>query len=94
MMVESEANELSEEIMLGAVLFAHDACREVVKAIIALAEKAKDRAHIVEGLIKAVDILDKSTDTQMQIIEAETTARSARAELWRYVAAAEFPHNN
>ena len=32
MMVESEAKELSEEIMLGAVMFAHDACREVVKA--------------------------------------------------------------
>jgi polyribonucleotide nucleotidyltransferase len=40
MMVESEANELSEEVMLGAVLFAHDACKEVVKAIIKLAEQA------------------------------------------------------
>jgi polyribonucleotide nucleotidyltransferase len=40
MMVESEANELSEEVMLGAVLFAHDACREVVKAIVKLAEQA------------------------------------------------------
>lgn len=40
MMVESEANELSEEIMLGAVLFAHDACKEIVKAIVALAEQA------------------------------------------------------
>ena len=40
MMVESEAKELSEEIMLGAVMFAHDACREVVKAIIKLAEQA------------------------------------------------------
>ncbi|KQN25013.1 polyribonucleotide nucleotidyltransferase [Sphingomonas sp. Leaf33] len=40
MMVESEANELSEEIMLGAVLFAHDACREIVKAIVKLAEQA------------------------------------------------------
>jgi polyribonucleotide nucleotidyltransferase len=40
MMVESEANELSEEIMLGAVMFAHDACREVVKAIVKLAEQA------------------------------------------------------
>ena len=38
MMVESEANELSEEIMLGAVLFAHDACKDVVKAIVKLAE--------------------------------------------------------
>jgi len=40
MMVESEANELPEDIMLGAVMFAHDACREVVKAIIKLAEQA------------------------------------------------------
>ncbi|MGK6353757.1 polyribonucleotide nucleotidyltransferase [Sphingomonas sp. DT-207] len=40
MMVESEAKELSEEIMLGAVLFAHKACQQVVKAIISLAEKA------------------------------------------------------
>jgi polyribonucleotide nucleotidyltransferase len=40
MMVESEANELSEEVMLGAVLFAHDACREVIDAIIKLAEQA------------------------------------------------------
>jgi len=40
MMVESEANELSEEIMLGAVLFAHDACKEIVKAIVKLAEQA------------------------------------------------------
>ncbi|WP_066590614.1 polyribonucleotide nucleotidyltransferase [Sphingomonas pruni] len=40
MMVESEAKELSEEVMLGAVMFAHDACREVVKAIVKLAEQA------------------------------------------------------
>jgi polyribonucleotide nucleotidyltransferase len=40
MMVESEAKELSEEVMLGAVLFAHDACKEVIKAIIKLAEQA------------------------------------------------------
>ncbi len=40
MMVESEAKELSEEIMLGAVLFAHDECKKVVNALIDLAEKA------------------------------------------------------
>jgi len=40
MMVESEAKELSEEIMLGAVEFAHHACRDVVGAIIKLAEQA------------------------------------------------------
>jgi len=40
MMVESEAKELSEEVMLGAVMFAHEAGQKVCKAIISLAEKA------------------------------------------------------
>ncbi|MFZ2998404.1 polyribonucleotide nucleotidyltransferase [Sphingobium sp.] len=40
MMVESEAKELSEEVMLGAVLFAHDASKKIIGAIIQLAEKA------------------------------------------------------
>jgi len=38
MMVESEAQELSEEIMLGAVNFGHDACQAVIDAIVDLAE--------------------------------------------------------
>jgi len=40
MMVESEAKELSEEQMLGAVMFAHKASQQVCNAIISLAEKA------------------------------------------------------
>ncbi len=40
LMVESEAQELSEEVMLGAVNFGHKACRIVIDAIIALAEHA------------------------------------------------------
>ena len=40
MMVESEAKELSEDEMLGAVMFAHRSIQPVIKAIIALAEKA------------------------------------------------------
>ncbi|MBN8818469.1 MAG: polyribonucleotide nucleotidyltransferase [Sphingomonas sp.] len=40
MMVESEAKELSEEVMLGAVMFAHAESRKVIDAIIKLAEKA------------------------------------------------------
>ncbi|MCW6534623.1 polyribonucleotide nucleotidyltransferase, partial [Sphingomonas lycopersici] len=50
MMVESEAKELSEEVMLGAVLFAHKACQQVVDAIIDLAEKAaKDPWELPAG---------------------------------------------
>ena len=40
MMVESEAKELSEEVMLGAVMFAQAASKKVCEGIIQLAEKA------------------------------------------------------
>src|SRR6204780_1405759 len=40
LMVESEAKELSEEIMLGAVMFGHRHFQPVIQAIIRLAEKA------------------------------------------------------
>jgi polyribonucleotide nucleotidyltransferase len=40
MMVESEARELSEEEMLGAVMFAHKSMQPVIEAIIRLAEQA------------------------------------------------------
>ncbi|MCG7346707.1 polyribonucleotide nucleotidyltransferase [Sphingomonas sp. ACRSK] len=40
MMVESEAKELSEEVMLGAVVFAHQESKKIVEAIIDLAEQA------------------------------------------------------
>jgi polyribonucleotide nucleotidyltransferase len=40
LMVESEAKELSEEVMLGAVMFGHKASAQVIDAIIKLAELA------------------------------------------------------
>jgi polyribonucleotide nucleotidyltransferase len=40
LMVESEARELSEDIMLGAVMFGHRHFQPVIEAIIKLAEKA------------------------------------------------------
>ena len=40
MMVESEAKELSEDVMLGAVMFAHRGIQVVISAIIELAEQA------------------------------------------------------
>src|SRR2546429_4402638 len=40
LMVESEAKELNEEIMLGAVMFGHRHMQPVIDAIIQLAEKA------------------------------------------------------
>ncbi|HIJ37889.1 MAG TPA: polyribonucleotide nucleotidyltransferase [Rhodospirillaceae bacterium] len=48
LMVESEAKELSEEIMLGAVTFGHDAFQPVIRAIVELAEQcAKEPWDIV-----------------------------------------------
>ena len=50
MMVESEASELSEEIMLGAVMFAHKEMQVVIDAIIELAEvAAKDPWEIEDA---------------------------------------------
>jgi polyribonucleotide nucleotidyltransferase len=40
LMVESEAKELSEEVMLGAVTFGHQAMQPVIEAIVQLAEVA------------------------------------------------------
>jgi polyribonucleotide nucleotidyltransferase len=40
LMVESEAKELSEDVMLGAVMFGHQQFQPVLQAIIELAEKA------------------------------------------------------
>ncbi len=40
LMVESEAQELTEEVMLGAVTFGHEGMRPVIQAIIELAEHA------------------------------------------------------
>ena len=40
LMVESEADQLSEETMLGAVLFGHEAQQTVIREINALAEKS------------------------------------------------------
>ncbi|MEZ5841461.1 MAG: polyribonucleotide nucleotidyltransferase [Hyphomicrobiales bacterium] len=52
LMVESEAKELSEDVMLGAVMFGHAGFQPVIDAIIRLAEKAakEPREHSVKDL--------------------------------------------
>ncbi len=80
LMVESEAKELSEEIMLGAVVFGHESMRPVIAAIIELAEKcAKEPwdlpekpAILTETTAKMRDALagelrDAYTETQKQL---------------------------
>ncbi|KTR84412.1 polynucleotide phosphorylase/polyadenylase [Novosphingobium barchaimii] len=63
MMVESEAKELSEDEMLGAVMFAHDEIKKVVDLIIDLAEEAaKDPWD--------VDISDNTADIKKKLKSA------------------------
>src|SRR5437868_7447113 len=56
LMVESEAKELSEEIMLGAVMFGHRHMQPVIQSIIQLAEKAaKEPRDFAQPDTKAVE---------------------------------------
>ncbi len=56
LMVESEAKELNEDIMLGAVMFGHKHFQPVIKAIIELAEKAaKEPRDVVATVNEALE---------------------------------------
>ena len=64
LMVESEAQELSEDIMLGAVSFGHESIKLVIEMIIALAEEcAKDpwevQAEPAEYATVRAEIMEK-----------------------------------
>src|SRR5579859_240786 len=55
LMVESEAKELSEEIMLGAVTFGHDGFQPVINAIIDLAEQCAKEPFEVPAPSPAIE---------------------------------------
>ncbi|WP_026380572.1 polyribonucleotide nucleotidyltransferase [Afifella pfennigii] len=57
LMVESEAEELPEDVMLGAVMFGHKGFQPVIDAIVQLAERAAKapRAHEVEDRSALLD---------------------------------------
>ncbi|MCU6453594.1 polyribonucleotide nucleotidyltransferase [Sphingomonas sp. A2-49] len=90
MMVESEAKELSEDVMLGAVMFAHKASQQVIDAIIKLAEQAAkepwelkvqdDKAEVKAKLKKLIgkdlEAAYKLTDKQQR----QTAINEARAK--------------
>ena len=62
LMVESQANELTEEVMLGAVMFGHEAYQDVINAIIDLAERAAKEPRPVE-------------DTPQEVLDLEAKVR-------------------
>ncbi len=85
MMVESEAQQLSEEIMLGAVMFGHREMQHAIQAIIKLAEKAaKDPRAVPEDVhapmrakIKAAASADLTKAFQLPIKFERRDALSA-----------------
>ena len=82
MMVESQARELSEEVMLGAVMFAHDECKKVVNAIVELAEKAAKEPWDIDLTDNTADIKKKLKDLVGKDIAAayKLTNKSARSD--------------
>ncbi|MDD3181414.1 MAG: polyribonucleotide nucleotidyltransferase [Alphaproteobacteria bacterium] len=92
LMVESEAKELSEEVMLGAVVFGHDQMQAVIDLIISLAEvSAKDPRELapapydrpalmgkLEGIIGA-DLKDAYGETAKQIRYAKLDKMKEKA---------------
>jgi polyribonucleotide nucleotidyltransferase len=81
LMVESEAQPLSEEVMLGAVVFGHDAMKPVIDAIIDLAEAcAKDPWDLPEP--QDLSSLDKAVRDL-----AESDLRAAYGETQKQVRA-------
>ena len=83
LMVESEANELSEKIMLGAVDYGHKEIKKAIKAIINLAEQAaKDPWDFTPSTIGKEEInhVEKYTKTVLKKAYSET-AKQKRQEM-------------
>ena len=81
LMVESEAHELSEDVMLGAVMFGHRGFQPVIEAIISLAERAAKEPMPLTENKDYQTALDKMSANG---VEAELqTAFAERAKLLR-----------
>jgi len=77
LMVESEANELTEEVMLGAVMFGHEANQKVIDAIIALAQKCAKTPWDVPA---PPDYADAVATRVAEIADADLRAAYAETE--------------
>ena len=84
LMVESEANELSEEIMLGAVDYGHKEIKSVIKSIISLAEKAaKDPWDYTPKSIGKAEVkhVEKHTKTELKKAYSEIVKQKRQVML-------------
>jgi len=99
MMVESEAKELSEDEMLGAVMFAHRSMQPVIEAIIKLAEQAAKEPwelaasadkSAIKGKLK--DLIGADIDAAYRL--TSKSDRSAALNAAREKAAAAFAESD
>ena len=85
LMVESEANQLSEEIMLGAVMFGHTAYQAVIDGIIDLAKAcAKEPWNIPpppEGIETTVAKVNGMAESDLRVAYAETEKASRQEKI-------------
>jgi polyribonucleotide nucleotidyltransferase len=99
LMVESEAQELSEETMLGAVTFGHKGFQPVIDAIIELAETcAKEPWALAEALPEKAEIEAKLRAEIGPVLEAAykeqgKQERSNRLDAAKIQAVGLFPDN-
>ena len=81
LMVESEASELSEEVMLGAVTFGHQKMQDVIDAIIDLAEvAAKEPRELPEEAPEAADLRGRLVSLKDKIEAAYAHADKAERQ--------------
>jgi hypothetical protein len=64
-----------------------DVEHEALSRILSVGPSSGGMATGDSAVLHAVDILERSMMTQLDILEAETAARVARAELWRHLSA-------
>ena len=83
LMVESEAQELSEEVMLGAVMFGHEQAGQVIDAIIKLAEMAakEPREFAAEDLSELDAEMLKICEDDVRAAYGETDKQARYAAL-------------
>ena len=79
LMVESEAKQLSEDVMLGAVMFGHREMQKVIDAIIRLAEKAAKEPRDVKTDVYEAELALLSRHAESDLKDAyQVAAKSAR----------------
>ena len=96
LMVESEAKELSEEVMLGAVMMGHKGFQPVIEAIIRLAEKAAKEPRDLTTIDNSAVETAVAAAGESQLAEAyKITAKAERYKavdvVKKQVMAALFP---